>query len=874
MHALTITLLGSFKSQFGNQTLPGFRTKATQALFIYLAAQPRQAHNREKLMTLLWPGMPQKSARANLRQTLYQLRQDIPGVRGRNGETAVDPVIANRQEIQFNPAADVQTDVIRFEGLLDQAANHDHPDLFFCSDCRQGYEEAATLYQGDFLNDFYLEDSNDFEDWAQSRREHYRRRALDALAILTTMAIRRKVYPQAQQTAERQLQIDNLNEGAYRQLMEIHALNGRREQALATYEKCRRILTEELGMAPTTRTTELYDKILAGDLNFHAVERQDVRGYELKELIAEGGHGAVHRAIQPVIGREVAVKVIRRQYADDPDFIRRFEAEAQIVARLEHPHIVPLYDYWRDPNGAYLVMRYMRHGSLLSALETGAWELTQAAGLLNQIADALSVAHQQGIVHRDIKPGNILLDESGNAYLTDFGIAKDLLSQEQMTSENAVVGTLDYTSPEQILSGEVTSQSDIYSLGAIIYEILTGEKPFADDSIANLLHNQLNTAMPLVSATRPDIPVAVDTVLQKATAKKAAERYATTQEMADAFFAAVGHPAVEYKPDSAELLPQVAEIYNPYKGLRAFQEADADDFFGRDNLVQQLVDRLGESSSCFLAIVGPSGSGKSSAVKAGLIPALRNGALRGSENWFTAEMVPGTHPLEELELALWPVAVDPPPSLVEPMERDTRGMLRTIRRILPDGNGSQPQLLLIIDQFEELFTMVGSAKRREFFLDSLLAALTAPRSPLRVVITLRADFYDRPLLHQAWGQIIKDNTEIVLPLNHSELTWAVREPARRMGVRIEDDLMTTIVGDVADQLGALPLLQYALTELFERREGGLIAKEAYKTIGGVEGALGRKAEAIYGSLDQNGRETSRLMFRTSEDGQEQRQNSE
>jgi serine/threonine-protein kinase len=311
-------------------------------------------------------------------------------------------------------------------------------------------------------------------------------------------------------------------------------------------------------MTPTNRTTELYEKIRAGDLNFDALQQQAVRGYDLKELIAEGGHGAVHRAIQSAVGREVAVKVIRRRHADDPDFIRRFEAEAQIVARLEHPYIVPLYDYWRDPNGAYLVMRYMRHGSLLTALQSGPWDPPQTAELLNQIAAALSAAHHKGIVHRDIKPGNILLDESGNAYLTDFGIAKDLHRQDQYTADKAVVGTLDYTSPEQILSGDVTSQSDIYSLGAVIYETLTGEKPFADDSIANLLHNHLNNPMPLVTATRPDIPANVDVVLQKATAKKAAERYATAQEMAEAFFAAVGGDVSVRMPETADLLPEIA----------------------------------------------------------------------------------------------------------------------------------------------------------------------------------------------------------------------------------------------------------------------------------------------------------------------------
>jgi WD40 repeat protein len=272
--------------------------------------------------------------------------------------------------------------------------------------------------------------------------------------------------------------------------------------------------------------------------------------------------------------------------------------------------------------------------------------------------------------------------------------------------------------------------------------------------------------------------------------------------------------------------------------------------------VEQLIGRLGESR--FLAVVGPSGSGKSSAVKAGLIPALRAKALPGSEKWFVTEMVPGTHPLEELELALWPVAVDPPPSLVAPMERDTRGMLRTIRRILPDEQDAQ--LLLVIDQFEELFTLVEDEERREFFIDSLLAALRAPRSPLRVVVTLRADFYDRPLQYETLGRLLKENTEIVLPLTAEELSWAVREPARRMGVRLESGLAEVIVSDVAEQPGALPLLQYAMTELFERRQNGRMRRAAYEDIGGVLGALGRRAEEIYGELDPAGQAAARQIF--------------
>src|SRR5690606_1633590 len=150
-----------------------------------------------------------------------------------------------------------------------------------------------------------------------------------------------------------------------------------------------------------------------------------LKAYELQEQIGTGGFGAVYRAYQPAVGREVAVKIILPDFANHPEFIRRFEAEAHLIARLEHLHIVPLYDYWRDPSGAYLVMRYLRGGSLQDALQSGPCSLEAAALMLDQIAAAVTVAHRNGIIHRDLKPANILLDEDGNAYLSDFGIAQD-----------------------------------------------------------------------------------------------------------------------------------------------------------------------------------------------------------------------------------------------------------------------------------------------------------------------------------------------------------------------------------------------------------------------------------------------------------------
>ncbi len=839
MSQLSLSLLGGFKALLNGEPLTGFRTLKVQALLICLVAEPDKEHRREQLMALLWPGMPEASARANLRQVLFHLRQLVPDFDAGNAL-----VIANRNTLRLNPHAPVTCDVTDFDAFLAAARSHDHVDLLTCRACYHSLQSAVSLYQGSFLEDFYLADSNEFEEWAEISRQGYRRKALDALDTLTTIAVRRAAFVEARAYAERQLDIDNLHESAHQQLMEVLALSGQRSAAVAAYENFRRLLAAELGMAPTSQTTALYEKIRAGELRFDQPQLPGVRGYELKEEIGAGAYGVIHRAVQPAIGREVAVKIIRPRYANDPSFIRRFEVEAQIVAGLEHPHIVPLYDYWRESGGAYQVMRLLRGGNLLTRLQDGPWSPERTAAFLDQIAPALRLAHNQGIVHRDIKPSNILFDEADNAYLADFGIARNLAHEDQLTAAGDIVGTFDYISPEQ-LQGTATPQSDIYSLGAVLYEMLTGEKPYPDRSLAALIQSHLTGDFPLVSESRPGISPAIDDVIQRATAREPGDRYPAATALAEAFRSALNgrDAATPFVVSLPATTAADADLTNPYKGLRAFQEADARDFFGRESLVARLVSRLADSR--FLAVVGPSGSGKSSVVRAGLIPAVRQGAAPGSDQWYIAQMTPGDQPLEELELALWPIAVNPPPSLVEPMQRDSRGMLRTIRRVLPDEAGVQ--LLLVIDQFEELFTMADE-ERRNHFLESLYVAISAPRSPLRVVITLRADFYDRPLQFQPLAGLFQEHTELILPLDSDELTWAVQEPARRLGVAFEAALLPAIVADVTAQPGALPLLQYALTELFDARVKRTMTREAYAKIGGVPGALARRADEVFHAL--------------------------
>ena len=312
-------------------------------------------------------------------------------------------------------------------------------------------------------------------------------------------------------------------------------------------------------------------------------------------------------------------------------------------------------------------------------------------------------------------------------------------------------------------------------------------------------------------------------------------------------------------PGLADASPPALEE-NPYKGLRAFQEADAPDFFGREDLTARLVARLGQDVPLrrFLIVVGPSGSGKSSVVRAGLVPALRRGALPGSERWPIVSLVPGPHPLEEIEAALLRVAPNPPASLRDQLAADERGLIRAAKRVLPEDE--TVELVLILDQFEEIFTLVADEPARVHVLASLCAAVQDPRSRLRIIATLRADFFDRPLLYPDPGELVRQRTNVVLPLSAGELERAIVRPARRVGVTVEEELLAALLHDVGEQPGTLPLLQYTLTELFEQRAQRRLTLAAYQASGGVLGTLARRAEEIYASLDPAEQGLARQVF--------------
>jgi WD40 repeat protein/serine/threonine protein kinase/DNA-binding XRE family transcriptional regulator len=605
-----------------------------------------------------------------------------------------------------------------------------------------------------------------------------------------------------------------------------------------------------------------------GEIGLTDLSGRAVKGFQLGEKIGSGGYGVVYRAIQPSVERDVAVKIILPRYANHPNFIRRFEAEAQLIARLEHPHIVPLYDYWREPDAAYLIMRLLRGGSLEEQLNEGPIPIKLIHQYIQQIGLALDVAHRNGVIHRDIKPANVLLDEETNAYLADFGIAKNLegINGKSLTEGGSLIGSPAYISPEQILAEPVKPQSDIYCLGILLFEMLTGRKPFSGLTPIAFIQQHLNDSLPPLQTFDTQLPLELDEVIRLATAKNIADRYRDVPSLLRAVqqaFSVMDDSSGEpmYGEISVELTTaELANLENPYKGLRAFTEADAEHFHGRSTLIQELFARLSEQTELdrFLAIVGPSGSGKSSVAKAGLVPALRRGGLPDSENWFVLDLTPGAHPWEEVEAALLQVAVNPPETLLNQLQEGDRGLLRAVRRILPDDG--QTELVLIIDQFEELFTLVEDEALREQFLNSLVTAVLDERSRLRVVITLRADFYDRPLQYVDFGDLMRQRTVSVLPMTPDELEQAITQPAAQVSVWLEEGLAAAIIRDVGNQPGTLPLLQYVLTELFEERNKNVMTRAAYEAAGGVSAALARRADEIYEGLATDARDAARQLF--------------
>ncbi|MBM4422073.1 MAG: serine/threonine-protein kinase [Chloroflexi bacterium] len=255
--------------------------------------------------------------------------------------------------------------------------------------------------------------------------------------------------------------------------------------------------------------------------------------YEIRGELGRGGMAIVYRAFDPQVRREVAVKILPPQFLNTGDFRARFQREAHTVASLEHPAIVPLYDYGEDGGQLYFVMRLMPGGSLANRLDHGPLPLGDVSRIITRIAPALDEAHAKGVIHRDLKPANILFDHHGEPYISDFGIAK--VAEGGSTVSGNVVGTPAYMSPEQARGErDLDTRSDIYSLGAIIFEMLTGKVPFEADTPMGVALRHITDPVPSIRDVKPDLPSGCGKLIERAMAKERTERYASVAEVATA----------------------------------------------------------------------------------------------------------------------------------------------------------------------------------------------------------------------------------------------------------------------------------------------------------------------------------------------------
>ena len=736
----------------------------------------------DRLGEVVFAGEPTPGAATTLRSYVARLRRVVEGAG--SGSRVV-----TRQPGYMLEVGDAAFDVARFEASVATGrACLTHADP---ADASRALREGLGLWRGAAYAEFAD------EDWVRPEAQRLAELRLVAYDLLADAELACGRAAEAASDLEVLAAEHPLRESFQAKLMLALYRSGRHVEALRAYQAHREVLADELGLEPAPELAELEGRILAHDEAIRELEPGELRlrGYRLGERLGSGRDGTMYAARLPGVDRDIAIRVVPEALANDPGFVRSFDADARRVAALRHPAVVPLYDWWREAGAAYVVMRRMRGGTLRDRVQRGAMPAGEVAALAGRVGAALVAAVEAGIAHGRVVAESVLFDEAGNAHLADFPLGTD-----------GAVG------------------DDVRDLAAVVAESLSGPRPpgATVDGLAPPVAEVVTAAL-----SAPEPPALVDFV-----------------------------PAV-VAALSGEVAEPVYERPNPYKGLRAFDEPDAEDFFGRDALVDEVLGRLAghRGDGRLVLVVGGSGSGKSSLVRAGLLPRVRRGEAGGSDRWFVASMVPGASPFKELAESLRQVAVIEAPGVAQELAGSEEGIDRVLRRIVPEGG----ELLLVVDQLEELFTLAGDGEQRAF-LDGLIHALGVADSRLRVVATLRADFYDRPLRFEGFGAAVGDATVPIAAMSAAELEAAIVGPLERVGGRVERALVAELVGAVLHEPAALPSMQFTLYELAERSPDRDLTLAAYRQLGGVDAAIAARAEALYRSLDDAARGGVRRVF--------------
>ncbi|MBV8756261.1 MAG: protein kinase [Deltaproteobacteria bacterium] len=561
--------------------------------------------------------------------------------------------------------------------------------------------------------------------------------------------------------------------------------------------------------------------------------------FELIREIARGGMGQVFLARDTKLGRKVAIKFLLKH---DPEFGQRFLVEARATARCTHENIVTIFEVGEHDGLPFMVLEYLE-GKPLSGVLEGKPGVRAFVELMVPVARALERAHEHGIVHRDLKPSNIFVTDRGQVKVLDFGVARLIDKHEtaQMaavtldpidatstfTGSNSLVGTLPYMSPEQWGAGEVDALSDIWAFGIMFWRALTGVHPagtMAADKLQARLCD-LDTPLPSIGSRDPTLPRALVAIVDRCLEKRKAQRYQSASDV-------LGDLMAFLQPRADRTTGETC----PYRGLAAFGEEDAKFFFGRTSDIRCALAQL--EAWPLLAVVGPSGVGKSSFVHAGLIPAVR--ASGGA--WDVRVLRPGRVPIHRLAGVL-----DDGEDLVGKLV-ESPGLFGD--RLRQEAMRKDTRVLVVVDQLEELFTLCDSDELRRLFLAALLGSADDPSSPVRVVLSMRADFLDRLAGHKQFLAELSRGLYFLSAPDHENLRETLERPAELAGYAFEHPSIVEDMMQAATSKGALPLLSFAATRLWDARDrqARLFTVAAYQQMGGVGGAFARHADQVAAAL--------------------------
>ncbi|MBK8901960.1 MAG: protein kinase [Anaerolineaceae bacterium] len=631
MQPLRIFLFGAPRIEQLDKIVPISRRKVV-SLLAYLAVT-NQPQSRESLAALFWPEHDQSGARANLRRDLSRLRDVL-------GEAALT---INRSQVALADDFDFWLDVAVFRDALSALRAHAHSPEQLCPDCLASLTEAAVLYGADFLAGFSLPDCPEFDEWLFFEAEGLRAALAEMLQTLIAWHTAQAAYAPAIEYGRRWLSLDTLHEPAHRTLMQLYAWDGQQAAALRQYQECGRILAEELDVAPEAETDALYEQIKSRQLALpqaaakvapeagpplppQVVVLPPHERYVIERPLASGGHGQLFLGCDRLTDDPVVIKRLKREIvAQDPSFIERFAQEGEMLCQLNHPNIVRMLATFEHDGERSIVMEYVPDGSLRQRLDAPEpLPLNEALTIGLELADALSRAHHLGILHRDIKPDNVLLVADGTPRLTDFGTARLVRPDVRLTPTGAWLGSPAYMSPEALLGHDLDMRSDIWSLGVMLYEMLGGQRPFSGDQIGAILISIINEPLQNLSKLNPDVPPALDTLLQQMMAKEPEQRPASMRQVAAALEAIrsgqdvvnVTPVAPAHGPDTTTADPSLqaaapAAAATPPGATPHNLTPPLTPFVGRQAELAQLQKLLTAPDGRLVTVVGLGGMGKS-----------------------------------------------------------------------------------------------------------------------------------------------------------------------------------------------------------------------------------------------------------------------